>query len=234
MEMKGWRDLLGEPELRYAEDLRSVLRDERCPSTGPVYSMYRDLSVSPEDRDWMADQYIRFDITCIPSNTLCGEYVKTKGHYHPDNPAGWDYPEIYEVFHGEAHYLLQKRDLSEVLLVEAGPGDIVVVPPGFGHVTINPGSNELVMANIVSSQFSSDYRFYEDHHGGAYYELSTGRLVANRHYPPLPPLERIRSRYLLPKCPISGPIYDLIQKRDIRLGCLNNPERFPAFFNPIF
>lgn len=228
--MKGWRDLAGEPELRYAEDLRMVLRDERCPCTGPVYSMYRNLSASPGDARWMASLAIRFDVTSISPGTLCGEHVKTKGHYHPENPAGTGYPEIYQVFEGEAHFLLQKRDLSAVYLVEANEGDTVVVPPGFGHVTINPGACEMVMANIVSNAFASDYSFYEDHRGGAYYELTDGQLEPNPRYPPLPPVARTRARDFLPNFPLSDPIYTLIEERDTRLGCLTHPEIFPAFF----
>jgi glucose-6-phosphate isomerase len=228
--MKDWRNLIRKPELRYAEDLRSVLRDPNCPCKGPIYSMYRDLSSSPGDREWMASFRIRFDITCIPAGTLCGEHVKTKGHYHPENYAGVGYPEIYQVFEGKAHFLLQKRDLAEILLVDAEAGETMVVPPGFGHVTINPGSDELVMANIVSDEFASEYRFYEDHHGAACYELSTGRLEKNPHYPPMPPPQQIRAPHFLPGCPFHGPLYDLVRKRDLRLGFLNHPERFGEFF----
>ena len=105
---------------------------------------------------------LRFDITVIPPQTLCGEYIKTKGHYHPADPYGNGYPEIYEVLEGEAHYLIQTADCSDVVLIAAGAGDVVVVPSGYGHVTINP-SKKLVleMANIVSSRFSSDYHGYE-------------------------------------------------------------------------
>jgi len=38
-----------------------------------------------------------------------GEFVKTKGYYHPENPAGTGYPEVYEVIEGIAHVLLQKK-----------------------------------------------------------------------------------------------------------------------------
>lgn len=229
--MENWREIAGTPELRYAEDLRAVLQDRECHCRGPVYSMYRDLAATTKDREWMASLAIRFDITCIPPATLCGEWVKTKGHYHPENFAGLGYPEIYQVFVGEAHYLLQKRDLSEVILVEAGEGDTVVVPPGFGHVTINPGQRELVMANLVSGEFSSEYGFYEAHQGAAYYELSDGRLEKNPQYPSLPHPIRVQAAAFLPGSPFTGPLYDLVMERDRRLECLNHPERFGEFFS---
>ena len=228
--MEKWQELAGVPEIRYLEDLRPVLRDRECPCSGPAYSMYRDLAASPHDREWMASRAIRFDITCIPAAIVCGEYVKTKGHYHPENPAGTAYPEIYQVFKGRAHYLLQARDLTEIILVEAGAGDTVVVPPGFGHVTINPGGDELVMANLVSSKFSSEYDFYEAHRGAAYYELSDGTLEKNPEYPPVPEPARVRAAEFLPRSPFRGPIYDLVKERDLRLGCLNHPEMYGEFF----
>ncbi len=228
--MENWREIAGVPELRCLEDLRPVLRDRECSCSGPAYSMYRDLAASPDDRVWMASLAIRFDITCIPPAIVCGEHVKTKGHYHPKNSAGTGYPEIYQVFGGKAHYLLQARDLSETILVEATAGDTVVVPPGFGHVTINPGGSELVMANLVSTEFSSEYDFYEAHRGAAYYELSDGTLEKNPEYPPVPEPVRVRAAVFLPTSPFRGPIYDLVKERDPRLGCLNHPERFGEFF----
>jgi len=55
------------------------------------------------------------------------------------------------------------------------------MPPGYGHVTINPGRKELKMSNLVSSKFASIYQPYKDRHGGAYYELETG-FVENKNY----------------------------------------------------
>jgi glucose-6-phosphate isomerase, archaeal len=94
--------------------------------------------------------------------------VKTKGHYHPENAAGIGYPELYEVIEGVAHFLLQKKTLDHIALVKAVKGDIVIIPPGYGHVTINPSRDEtLMMANLVSTAFVSEYAFYETRHGAA-------------------------------------------------------------------
>lgn len=85
----------------------------------------------------------------------------------PGNPAGVGYPEVYEVLEGRAHFLLQKKTLDDIVLVEAAKGDIVLIPPGYGHVTINPAQNEtLTMANLVSTEFSSEYGFYDEMRGG--------------------------------------------------------------------
>ena len=229
--MQCWKGPLPVPEIRKAEDMVPVLADPSCRETGPLYSMYRDLALTPEDRKWLHEHRLRYDITAMTCRELCGELAKTKGHYHPPSPSGIRYPEIYEVLEGTAHYLLQKRDLSDIILVHAEQGDLVVVPPGYGHVTMNPGKSELVMANLVSSAFSSEYGDYERLRGGAYYELSGLRVVKNPAYPDIPQLRtfrasEIRSRVSLPACGL----YDLVGSG--YLGFLNVPKEQRDFINP--
>ena len=229
--MQCWKGPLPTPEIRTAEDMAPVLADPSCRETGPLYFMYRDLALTPEDRGWLEENRLRYDITVMISRELCGELAKTKGHYHPPSPAGIRYPEIYEVLEGTAHYLLQKRDLSDIVMVHAKQGDLVVVPPGYGHVTINPGRSELVMANLVSSAFSSEYGDYERLRGGAYYELSGGRVVRNPTYPEIPLLRICRASEIRPLLPLPEcGLYDLVGSD--YLGFLNITDEEKNLINP--
>jgi glucose-6-phosphate isomerase len=158
--------------------------------------------------------------------------VKTKGHYHPKNPAGIGYPEIYEVIEGQAHYLLQSRTLDDFVMISARAGDLVIIPPEYGHVSINPSSDTtLAMANIVSTVFQSEYGEYEKYHGAAYYEMSSGRMQKNPFYPVYPPI-----RYMGASCGIGthrickAPLYNLIGNEDA-LSFLNFPENFLTVFS---
>jgi glucose-6-phosphate isomerase len=228
--MFSWEGPLPIPRIRTIEEIRNVLRDPACECSEPLYFMYRDLAKSFGDRAWLRRENLRYDVTVIPARILCSEYVKTRGHHHPVNGKGVPYPEIYEVLQGEAHYLLQTRPADDVRLVRAVPGDRVLVPPGYGHVTINPGGETLVMANIVSTRFESDYSDYERLGGAAYFELPGGRLVRNPRYPD-PGEVRImaapeqRGLRLLP----ASPLYDLIGSES--LGFLNRPEEYPELFS---
>jgi glucose-6-phosphate isomerase len=227
--MFSWDGPLPPPRARTIDEIRGVLMDPSCECREPLYFMYRDLSKTPEDGRWLREQGIRYDVTVIPARTLCGEYVKTKGHHHPVNGKGVPYPEIYEVLEGEAHYLLQTRSAEDVRLVRAGQGDRVLIPPGFGHVTINPGATTLVMANIVSTLFESDYSVYENLRGAAYFELRGGRLVKNPYYPRAAGIRSMKApgqkgTGSLP----AGPLYDLIGTDT--LGFLNRPEDYPELF----
>ena len=229
--MHGWEGELPPPAVRTIEEMRPVLADPACASSEPLYFMYRDLARSDADRRWLHHHKLRYDLTVIPPRGLCGEFVKTKGHYHPPDPAGVGYPEIYEVLEGEAYYLLQSRQLDDVVLISASRGDIVIIPPGYGHISINPSpSSTLVMANIVSTAFESEYGDYEIRHGAAYYVMSDGDLMKNPHYPVMPPVRRMGARSGRGTHRFwTGPLYALLGNEEA-LAFLNHPEDYRAIF----
>jgi glucose-6-phosphate isomerase len=197
--------------------------------------MYRDISRSDGDRSWLAAQDLRFDITVIPPREICGEFIKTKGHYHPDNPSGIGYPEVYEVLSGVAHFLIQNRDFSDIAMIAASAGEIVLIPPGYGHVTINPSKNTVLqMANIVSTRFESDYRGYESLHGAAYFEKVQEGFVKNPAYTTSTSLRYAK----IPKNAgssgvISAPLYGLVEQRASVLEFLNRPEHYESLFRTL-
>ena len=226
---KFWEGRLPEPAVRTIYDMMPVLA---VPGTYPdkiLYFMYRDLSENEIDKEWLSAHLLRFDLTRIPPGNISGEFVKTKGHYHPKATDGMGYPELYQVITGCAHYLMQKEDLSDIVVVEAGPGDVVLVPPGYGHVTINPSSEELLMSNIVSDAFSSIYGHYEEKQGGVYYEFEKEGWKANPAYGDIGEI-----RIAKPKkpdflgIPSGRSIYDLAGD-DEKLAFLNKPSLLDGF-----
>ncbi|HOH80564.1 MAG TPA: glucose-6-phosphate isomerase family protein [Methanoregulaceae archaeon] len=229
--MLGWSGPLPEPEIRDIEDMRQVLATPDCQETGPLYFMYRDLALNDCDRQWLHSHHLRYDITAIVSRDICGERVKTKGHYHPLSPSGVGYPEVYEVLRGHAHYLLQERNLSNVILVDALEKDLIIVPPGYGHVTINAGNSDLIMANIVSTDFESQYMEYEKMGGAVYYELTDGRFIKNPAYPSVPEIQVVEAGHL-PKVHFSKDgLYETIGTDT--LDFLNNPDLGWDLFNEV-
>ena len=178
----------------------------------------------------MKENNIRYDITIIPPSNLGIEYIKTAGHYHPIiDKTNYTYPEVYEVLSGTAHYLLQKLEnssITDVILVEAREGDKVIVPPNYGHVTVNPSNKELKMANWVSNQFESIYDPYRDCEGAAYFEFNNGKFMKNKNYKDLPELRRRKPT----NCKELGyyknkEMYGLIREPE-KLNYLNNPQEY--------
>lgn len=183
-----------EPDIRWLHDMCEVIYDQvwlKKAKNFELYFMYRDLYLSIADRNRLLDHGLRYDITVIPPAMLGFEYVKTAGHYHP-LPRGSkvSYPEVYEVLEGEALYLLQKQDLSDVVAINASAGDKVIVPPDYGHITINRSNKTLKMANLVARDFSSLYEPYREKAGGAYYFTKDG-YIKNPRCPEAAELRRI-------------------------------------------
>jgi glucose-6-phosphate isomerase len=185
-----------EPDIRWLYDLRDVIHDQNWLAKAKnteLYYMYRDLFLSRADGEKLREQGVRYDITIIPPGMLGSEYVKTIGHYHPLVPGeGVTFPEIYEILEGEALYLLQKLDLSDVVAINASAGDKVLVPPGYGHVTINRSNKILKMANFVARDFSSLYGPIKERAGGAYYFTSAG-WIKNERCPESAELRRVEA-----------------------------------------
>ncbi|MBI4173492.1 MAG: glucose-6-phosphate isomerase [Candidatus Aenigmarchaeota archaeon] len=198
-----------------------------------AYFMYRN-AVRETDLGKFEKAGLRYDITVMEPGVIGTEYVKTAGHYHPYTPAGeLRYPEIYEVIAGQALYVLQEIGADEgvvkqVLLVTAGPGDKVIMPPGCGHVTVNVGTDRLVMANIVSDEFQSIYAPYQERHGAACYIVAqAGRpaALANSHYAGLP-----EAQWLAPTSlqQFAQPLYRCAAEDLAKFEWLNKPATWPA------
>ena len=173
-----------DPDIRHLFDMTDVIFDQAWLAGAEdfdLYFMFRDLYLSRADKEKLLAQGLRYDITIIPPAMLGKEYIKTAGHYHPLVPGGAvTYPELYEVLEGEALYLLQSEDHSDVAVVHASAGDKVLVPPGYGHVTINRSNKTLKMANFVARDFSSLYEPYRAKGGAAYFFTREGWIKNQR------------------------------------------------------
>jgi len=223
------------PDVRDCSELLTVMADPDCRTGGPAYEMFRGLYLNDPDKKWLEEHKIRYDITRIPGQVICGEWIKTKGHYHQSAPDGYAFPEIYEVLEGEALYLLQKIDLSDIILVNARKGDLVLIPPGYGHVTINPSEGTLLMANLVSSAFTSEYLPFEKMQGAAYYLFADGRRERNPRYPETIPELREVTCYgkPLPEPFPQQALYSCVGDEK-SLAFLNNPGSFLKEYQELY
>ncbi|HED24201.1 MAG TPA: glucose-6-phosphate isomerase [Firmicutes bacterium] len=228
------------PEIRRRTDMLEVLYDKSAAGIDELYYMYRGLSLA-EDSKEIAEAGLRYDITAIRPGLLGPEFVKTAGHYHPLKPeTGFTWPEVYEVLSGRAHYLLQRMSseqpdqIDAVLLISALPGDKVLIPPGFGHITINAGDDFLIMSNWVAEGFDSVYEPVRQMQGGAFYGLEDNggiKFVPNRNYPSLPPLT------VCPVMPVEQfmlnrgiQLYNVFKTNKKALRFLTSPEDYSAVF----
>jgi len=208
------------PQVRTLREMQSVVFDRGWLRTAdldqPLYLMYRDC-VLPEDQHTAQRLEVRYDVTVLLPVRLGREFNKTKGHYHSEYKVGLCYPELYQVLEGHAHILLQKPSagtVSDAMVIVAHEGEVVLVPPNYGHITINPTEKPLKMANWVSTKAESFYEPFEQLGGGAYFELALPKphCIPNPRYNSLPPLRVVSA----PHYPELGlrhgrPLYELIK-----------------------
>jgi glucose-6-phosphate isomerase, archaeal len=221
-------------DIRFKKDMLDVLYDPGGAGPEELYFMYRDVCRT-EDRELLKRSGLRYDVTILVAGSVGSEYIKTAGHYHPLKPGSdLTYPEVYEVLHGRAHYLLQNEPDEEgvdAVLVEAVAGDKVLIPPGYGHITINPGPGILVMSNWVASDFSSVYGPIRELGGGAFFELVNNDgddlFVVNPRYQPSPGFSS-RNVEDLPEFGLvrGKPMYRAFLEAPAKFAFLTHPEEY--------
>lgn len=228
------------PATRMLFEMKEVIYDREWLSKADnieLYYMYRNLSLSINDALAIQEHGLRYDITVIPPYMLGCEFVKTAGHYHSSVPGtSISFPEIYEVLSGEAHYLIQQCEdnkIKDVVLIKAGEGDKVIIPPCYGHITINASNKVLKMANWVASSFESIYSPIKEKGGGAYFILEKG-IIKNPRYNEVPEIRLLEPANVkeigLQK---SKEMYGLV--KDIKkLEFLTKPYEYEWVFNKIF
>lgn len=161
------------PDIRFLYDMKEVVCDKKWLKTAPnfeLYYMYRGVKTKGK---------LRYDITVIPPKMLGKEFVKTKGHEHSGN-----FSELYIVLEGKAIYLIQKfqkNKIEDVYAVKAKKGESVIIPPGYGHITINSGRKELKEANWLDKKCQNIYELFIKKQGGCYYYTKSG-WIKNKNY----------------------------------------------------
>lgn len=226
---------------RTLEDLSKVLEDPQAQGPDIVYWMYRNTG-RKTDAGIQEAYDLRYDLSCFRAAMLGREYLKTSGHYHPHVP-GQDvaYPEIYEILYGEALYIMQKVadygappaevEIEDVIVARVRAGQKIIMPPGYGHVTINLGDGPVLMSNWVSNRFSSFYASAEACRGFGWYVVKQGEQPAyerNPRYARGVPQYREAEPQEVPELGISWdtPMYTACAQAPERFAFLNDPARY--------
>jgi glucose-6-phosphate isomerase len=114
-----------------------------------IYEVHESLQ--PQE-----DGYLNFGTTILYPGKIGKEFYMTKGHFHLKEASS----EVYLALRGEGLILLQSRmDNSEWLRMSQG--DVIYVPPGWGHRTVNVGAEKLVFLFTYQADARHDYASVE-------------------------------------------------------------------------
>jgi len=223
------------PSIRRLEDMKDVLLDRNVAHPKELYYMYRDIH-RKKDEELIRGMGLRYDITIIAEGFVGREFIKTAGHYHPSvQSSSLTYPEVYEVIKGRALYLFQKvypldspsPAVEDIILFEAYPGDKIIVPPNYGHITINLGNEDLVMSNWMADGLPSDYHPIKKAGGGAFFVVKDDNdfmLIPNENYKHIQPPRTLHPR--------GFPPFGILKERPLYLSFLEHPESFKFLSHP--
>lgn len=188
--------------VRRAADLSQVLMHPARLSPQSALYYTDELIFRNPKQQAVFDRYgLTYSTVLLPPLQIGDEYVKTHGHYHPSlSESEFEFPEVYTQLYGTLLLLMQKRRQDNPELIEdcvittMTPGYVIIIPPGYAHILINPTSSPALMAGLYGKEFKPDYAPIRSRRGLAYYIVADKdgyQVIENPNYQDTPPLRRL-------------------------------------------
>jgi glucose-6-phosphate isomerase len=114
-----------------------------------IYEVYESLQ--PHE-----DGHLNFGTTILYPGKIGKQFYMTKGHFHLKQASS----EVYLGLSGEGLILLQRK-IGNSECLRMTQGDLIYVPPGWGHRTVNVGAEKLVFFFTYQADAGHDYESVE-------------------------------------------------------------------------
>lgn len=212
-------------ENRRLDDIRASLRDPSCSGPDIVYAIAMDVG-RQQDRDELVERDLLFGVVAYAAGRLGNEPVRSQGHVHKKvRGQSQAPPEVYEIWSGRAIILMQESaddDPGRCFAVEAGPGEVVIVPPDWAHATISADAEEpLVFGAWCDRAYGFEYTKVRAHGGLAWFPVydGNGKLCweANPNY---------KASTLTCKTPDDHPELGIVKGEPIYKTFVKHPDTF--------
>lgn len=222
-----------EPERRRLDAIRRSLRDPGCAGPDPVYVIAMDVG-REEHREELRRRFLLFGVVTYAAGRLGDEPVRSQGHVHRVAPhSGWSPPELYEIWGGRAVVYMQERaadDPGRCFAVEAGPGEVVVVPPGWAHATVSADpAAPMTFGAWCDREYGFEYDAVRARGGLAHYPLLAGNggveWQPNARYRTRPLSERRARAYPELGLEAGVPVYELFARDPAAVQWVSDPAR---------
>jgi len=180
------------PEIRTLNAIRPSLRNPNCDGPEELYGIIMDAGRNV-DRIDLETRHLLFGVVTYAAGKLGEEPIRSQGHIHKRSPRNdWSTPEVYEIWQGRAVILMQEfagDNAGRCFAVEAGPGEVVVVPPCWAHATISADPEQpLTFGAWCDRAYGFEYGDVRAHGGLAWFPILTDegtlRWEANDKYEP--------------------------------------------------
>jgi glucose-6-phosphate isomerase len=176
-----------EVENRTLDSIRKSLKNPDCDGPEVVYSIAMDVGKN-QHRALLDKLHLLYGVVTYAAGKLGDEPIRSQGHIHSVSPySGMSTPEVYEIWQGKAIIYMQetaKDNPGRCFAVEAGPGEVVIVPPGWAHATISADPNQpLTFGAWCDRKYGFDYDDVREHKGLAWFPIvkNDGELEWHRN-----------------------------------------------------
>lgn len=164
-------------EFRKLDSVRKSLRGPNCDGPENVYAIMMDVG-HKKDLPAMQQRMLLYGVVTYAAGQLGDEPIRSQGHIHKVSAhCGWSTPEVYEIWTGKAVIYMQESgqdDPGRCFAVEAGAGDVVIVPPGWVHATISADPKQpLTFGAWCDRDYGFAYADVRRHGGIAWFPLLT-------------------------------------------------------------
>ena len=218
--------------VRRLDEVRPLLRDPDADGPDHLYTIYMDIRV-PGLSEALRENGLGYGAVVYNHGALGGEALRSQGHVHSVSPeTGAGYSELYEFWHGRGLVYMQDSatlDVGDVIVVEAGPGDKVAIPPGWAHATVNVGDEPMAFGAVYALDAQLLYDPLRRLQGTAHYVLADGSLEANPRYRTVPQPRRM-APHRIPEAGIESGRPALAGDA-ARLAFVSRPERYPRLWS---
>jgi len=123
-----------------------ILREE-----DPLVYEYHDLGCPEREGD------LTFGTTIVYPGKVGNEYYLTKGHFH----TVLDTAEVYVALQGEGVMVMENME-GDTVEKFLGKGEVVYVPRGYAHRTVNTGKEPFVLFYTYAADAGHDYGTIEE------------------------------------------------------------------------
>lgn len=222
---------------------RDFIEFSHCPAAYSdfLYVVYRHLycDIIPETLD------IKFDITTLPPLDHRHALARTRGHFHisSGHPAV-QYFDIYQVNYGKVAFVVHPphEEAQVVYVVIATPGDIIFIPPNFGHTLYNLSDTYVAVSNWCTRREHLNYDKVREFRGpliditavcDGYFVVEINPLIQRSNLRLLSVRPRRNDVVAASFCFSSSHIFDWAREGD-KLEFLNAPPPSDTWMNELF
>lgn len=221
------------PEIRHLDDIRGSLSDPDSDGPEELYCIAMDVGKDIDKED-IVSRNLLFGVVTYVKGTIGKEPVRSQGHIHAiSRSCGCSTPEVYEIWEGEAIIYMQesgKDDAGNCYAVHAKAGEVVIVPPGWVHATINANKDcNMTFGAWCVRDYGFDYKDVKQHHGIAYfpeYENDKLHWKPNQAYKTSNLIEKEAREYKDFKIEKGIAIYEQFEKQKDMFDFVVHPEKY--------